>query len=298
MTENNTKNKMITPQFLQKLEMLQIAFKKMVRGSIKGERSSAKRGRSVEFADYRDYVPGDETRIIDWNVYGRLDRLFVKLFVEEEELTLYVLVDRSLSMEFGSPTKLELAKKIAAALSYVALSNFDRVSLGIIDSTLSHYQAPIRGKGQIFRVFDCLEEISAQGATSLSTAIRNFAARNLRPGLVLVISDFLDPSDFTEALKYLIFQKHDLFLLQTLDQSEVNPDLGGDLKLVDQETGQYKEVTVTDRLLEMYKNAMEAHCAGIRQFCRDRGAGYILAPNWVPFEDLIMEYFRVGRLLR
>lgn len=289
---------LINPQFLQKLQLLQIAFKKIVRGSMKGERSSARKGRSIEFADYRNYVFGDETRIIDWNVYGRLDKLFVKLFVEEEELTLYLIIDRSLSMDFGQPAKLLLAKKIAGALAFISLSNFDRVSISMADSELSGYQSPIRGKNQIFRIFEYLEKIEPRGATSLSSSLRDFAKRSKKPGLVVIISDFLDREDFFSALNYLFYQKNQVFLIQTLDGFEVNPDIGGDIKLVDSETGETKEVTVTDDLLKRYKDAIEGHCQSIRQYCRSRGAGYVMAPTWVPFEDLVMEYFRTGRLIQ
>lgn len=292
------KSRLVSAGFLQKLEKLQLMSKKIIKGSIKGERASAKRGRSVEFADYRDYAPGDEIRIIDWNIYGRLDKLFIKLFSEEEELILYILLDRSLSMDFGTPPKIHLARKIAAAVSYIALANFDRVAFGIMDEALVHYQPPVRGKSQIFRIFDLLESVTPGGGTSLAGAVLDFGSRRMRPGLTLVISDFLDEGDFFTPLKKLVFQKHDLFLIQILDNFEINPDFGGDLKLVDMETGEYKEVTVTDRLLDMYRTALEEHCAGVRNFARSIGAGYILAPTGVPFEDLVMEYLRKGQLLK
>lgn len=271
--------------------------KKIIKGSIKGERSSAKRGRSVEFADYRNYVPGDEIRIIDWNIYGRLDKLFIKLFVEEEELVLYILIDNSLSMDFGNPKKIHVSRQIAAAISYIALSNFDRVAFGIIGKSLAHYQAPIRGKSQIFKIFDLLESIKTSGETSLGVAIREFASRKLRPGMVVIISDFLDERDFYQSIRYLAFQKHDIFLVQVLSAFELNPDIGGDLKLVDMETGDCKDVTVTDKLLDMYKDAVSDHCGNIKDFSHSIGARYILAPTSVPFEDLVMEYFRHGALL-
>jgi len=293
----NNKNSLISPAFLQKLETLQLMAKKIIKGSIKGERSSVKRGRSVEFADYRNYVPGDEIRIIDWNIYGRLDKLFIKLFIEEEEMVLYVLIDNSLSMDFGEPKKIHVSRQIAAAISYIALSNFDRVAFGIIGKSLAHYQAPIRGKQQIFRIFDLLKSIKPSGETSLDVAIREFASRKLRPGMVVIISDFLDESDFFQSIRYLAFQKHDIFLIQVMSAFELNPDLGGDLKLVDVETGDYKDVTVTDKLLDMYKDAVLNHCENIKDFSHSIGAGYILAPTSIPFEDLVMEYFRRGALL-
>jgi len=172
------------------------------------------------------------------------------------------------------------------------------VAFGIIDETLAHYQAPIRGKQQIFNVFDLLEKIKPAGKTYLDKALRQFSSRKLRPGLVLVISDFLDREDFFQSLKFQVFQKHQLFLIQVMDGFELNPDLGGDLKLVDMETGWFKEVTVTDKLLEMYKETVELYCEEIKDFARSISAGYILAPTSIPFEDLVMEYFRMGRLLK
>lgn len=290
--------KLLTPQFLKKLETLQVLSKKIIRGTIKGERSSVKRGRSVEFSDYRDYVPGDEIRIIDWNIYGRLDKLFVKLFVEEEELILYLLVDRSVSMDFGTPSKLEIALKICAALSYVALANYDRVSLGLMDTEMSGFQPPIRGKKQVFRVFEFLENVKPGGKTSLKSALGQFASRKMRPGLVVILSDFLDAGDFLSSLEFLMFKKFEIFLLHILDPFELDPDIGGDVKLIDVETGDFKEVTVTDQLLDMYKSNLEQFCGQIRSFCRNTGAGYLLAPTSVPFEDLVLKYLRLENLLR
>ncbi len=296
--KENQQEQLLQPEFLQKLQSLEMAFRKMVKGSIKGERKSTRRGRSVEFADYRDYTPGDEIRIIDWNVFGRLDRLFVKLFVEEEEVTLYLLIDSSASMDFGQPNKLMYARKIAAALSFISLSGYDRVSLALMSDRLTGHRGPIRGRNQIFQVFKYLQEIQAHGGTSIGESLLNFSARRKKPGIVVIISDFLDPGDFTLALGRLQFQKHQLYLIQILDESELNPQTGGDVKLRDMETGQEKEVTITDDLLNRYRKAVEDHCDKIRSFCRRNGAGYILAPSRIPFEELVLEYLRAGRLLR
>ncbi|MFP4497461.1 MAG: DUF58 domain-containing protein [Vulcanimicrobiota bacterium] len=293
-----SKENLITPKFLSKLETLQMLSRKILTGTMKGERKSSKRGKSVEFADHRNYVYGDEIKTIDWNIYGRLDKLFVKLFSEEEELTFYILVDRSLSMDFGNPSKMEVAGKIAAALSYIALYNYDRVSVGIFDSLLEGFQPPVRGKQQIFTIFDLLKKLEPRGQTSLSKAIHHFCSRKFRPGMVIIISDFLDYSDFSRALRMLSFNKNDLFLIQVLDGFELNPEIGGDIKFVDVESGEVKELTVTDQLLDLYKNTIDEYCSNLRSLANKMGAGYIMAPTTVPFEDLVLQYLRKGALIK
>ncbi len=293
-----SKENLITPKFLSKLETLQMLSRKILTGTMKGERKSSKRGKSVEFADHRNYVYGDEIKTIDWNIYGRLDKLFVKLFSEEEELTFYILVDRSLSMDFGNPSKMEVAGKIAAALSYIALCHYDRVSVGIFDSLLDGFQPPVRGKQQIFTIFDLLKKLEPRGQTSLSKAIHHFCSRKFRPGMVIIISDFLDYSDFSRALRMLSFNKNDLFLIQVLDGFELNPEIGGDIKFVDVESGEVKELTVTDQLLDLYKNTIDEYCSNLRSLANKMGAGYIMAPTTVPFEDLVLQYLRKGALIK
>lgn len=289
---------LINPGFLAKLETLQIMSKKIITGSSKGERLSTKKGRSLDFADYRNYTPGDEIRIIDWNVYGRLEKLFVKLFAEEEELILYILVDSSLSMSYGKPPKIIPAKQTAAALAYIALSNFDRAAVGVFDETLAKYHAPVRGKNQIFHIFNILKSISPSGQTSLAASLENFTVRKQRPGIVLVISDFLDPGGFKEQLAKIRYQKHELFLLQILDKEEVYPQLGGDLKLLEIETKEFKELTVTDQLLELYQKTVLNYCKEINDFAVSIDAGCLFTLSEVPFDRLVMEYLRSSKLLK
>jgi uncharacterized protein (DUF58 family) len=288
---------LFTPQFLQKLKLLQILSKKVNWGTQKGEHTSSQRGRSLEFKDFRNYVSGDDIRYIDWNIFGRLDRLFMKLFVEELELTLNVLVDASLSMSLGEPQKLLYAKKIAACLSYIALSNFDRAGIAALDESVRFYKPPMRGTNLIFQCFDFLKTIAPRGRTHLGKALRDFGKRNKRPGLVVIISDFLQEQDFFEGLNLLHFQKNQLFLIQVLDRKEVEPDLRGDLKLVDVETGEFREISMSERLMEMYRRALVSHCTRISEHCSKRGIGYLQTTTDIPFEEIILKYLRMGRLL-
>ncbi len=190
--EPTTEQDLLTPDFLRKIERLSLVAKRVFPGQLRGERRSTKRGSSVEFADYRNYAVGDDFRRVDWNVYARLEKLFLKLFVEEEDLHVYVLIDASRSMEFGDPSKLLYAKRVAAALSYIALGNLDRVGLAALSDGMASILTPKRGKQSAFGVFEWLKSVKPSGATQLAQSIRDFSLRTSRPGLAIVISDFFE----------------------------------------------------------------------------------------------------------
>src|SRR3954447_14727767 len=195
---------LLDPDFLNKLERLELVSRKIFVGRMKGERKSKRRGSSVEFADHRNYAVGDDLRHIDWNVYGRLDKLFLKLFLEEEDLHFYTLVDTSLSMYFGDPTKLHYAKQVAAALAFIGLVNHDRVVLETFSSGLDGGMPSIRGRSQMWRVVQYLDHLRADGSSNLSAAAKAFAIKHAGKGIVVVVSDFLDKRGYQEALRYLL----------------------------------------------------------------------------------------------
>jgi uncharacterized protein (DUF58 family) len=288
----------LDPEFMKKLEQLELLSRKVFTGRLKGERRSKKRGVSIEFADYRDYAPGDDLRFLDWNIYGRLDRLFLKLFMEEEDLFVYLLVDRSVSMDFGEPTKLDYAKKVAAALGYITLVNMERVCVGAFNNTVTGYFRPARGKSQMWKLFSFLEDIKADGSTALTGTCRNFVVRHQNKGIVIIISDFLDPAGYEEALRFFIGQKYDLFAIHILSQDEVQPAFAGDLKLVDAETGAQAEVTMSGPLMKMYRRRLSGFCEGLKSFCAKRDITYLYATTSVPFDTLILNYLRQGGLVR
>ncbi|MBX7244028.1 MAG: DUF58 domain-containing protein [Candidatus Sumerlaeaceae bacterium] len=289
---------LLTPDFLAKLKQLELVSRKLFAGRMKGERRTRNRGTSVEFADFRNYVYGDEPRFVDWNTYGRLEKLFLKLFVEEEDLFVYFLVDTSKSMDFGTPNKLQYARQVAAALAYVSLLSMDRVSIAGFGTGLSQKLPPKRGRSQAMQVFDFLAALKSDGPTSLENAARRFALEARRSGLVIFISDFLDKAGYETALKQLLHKRCEVYAIHVLSPEEMNPPLAGDLRLVDAEDGQVVEITVTERLLRNYRSVMSAYCEQLRAFCIQRGIGYIPAPTNAPFEDLILHYLKMSGLVR
>ena len=279
-------------EFMSKIEQLRLVSHKVIVGRIRGERITRKRGQSVEFADYRNYTVGDDLRFLDWNLYARLDRLFLKLFLEEEDLHVYLLLDTSRSMGYGDPTKLHYARRVAAALAYIALCNYDRVVLGAFGEDRLEMLRPLRGKHQLLRVLRFLAEQKPEGATALEPACKQFALAQRRPGVVVLISDFMDKGGYENALRYFLAGRQDIFVLHVLAGEEIEPVLAGDLKLVDVEDADVTEVTVSRPLLAAYHRTLEGFIGGLRSYAGRRGMNYLLAPTSVSFDVLILDYLR------
>jgi len=289
---------LLDPAFLRRLEQLQILTRKVFRGRVKGERRSRKKGQSVEFADYRDYVRGDDTRFIDWNIYGRLEKLFLKLFLEEEDLAFYLIVDASQSMMFGEPmSKFDYARRVAAALGYVALSNQDKVGVSAFSSNLKDVYRPARGKGQLPKLLAFLRGLQPGTTTSLTQACREFVTRHKQSGIVVIVSDFLDDFGYEEALKHFFLRSYDVYVIQVLSEEEKNPEVQGHLELLDAETQERQEVTVSDGLLKQYRRTLETFCGGLRDWCTSRGMNYLATSTGVPIETLLLNYLRQRGLL-
>jgi uncharacterized protein (DUF58 family) len=285
-------------EFLKKLEYLHIVSRKAFAGKLHAERRTKKVGSGIEYADHRKYTMGDDFRYIDWNVYGRIDRLLLRLFEEEEDLHIYLLVDCSDSMAIGTPPKLHYAMKVAAALSYVGLANLDRVSIIPFADHLLGRLPPTRGKNRIFRVFEFLRTVDIGGKTELAECMKTFVAQNKRRGLAVIVSDFYDPDGFEEGLNTLRYNRFEPFVLQVYDQREADPDLHGDLALVDCETGDTREVTVSRSMLEAYKREHERYCKELEQFCTARAMPFFRTTTAVPFDELVLRIFRTGGFLR
>lgn len=284
--------------FLKKLEYLYIVSQKIVPGRMRAERKTKIVGSGIEFADYRNYAPGDDLRNIDWRIYARTEKLFLRLFEEEEDLYIYFLIDSSKSMTLGDPDKWSYAKRVAAALGYIGLSNLDRVSIIPFSSQLDGRLPPSRGKAQIFKIFEFLEALDPGEQTSLEDAFRTFVTQNKRRGMAVVISDFYDPRGFEEGLNFLRYHKFEPLVIHLTDDRELDADFRGDLQLVDCETGDIAELTVTQGMMREYQKAFDAYCAELEEYCVKRQILYFRAPIQVAFDDLILSVFRAGGFLK
>ena len=232
--------------FLAKLEQLELVSRKIFLGVMKGERRSKRKGQSVEFADYRNYTKGDDLRFLDWNIYGRLDRLFIRLFMEEEDLHFYLLIDNSLSMDFGTPTKLRYGKQIAAALAFIGLVNMDRVVIEAFNDriTQSHAGRTRSGrKSSVRGMLDFLHKLEPAGPSNLRESLRSFSIKSSGKGVVVLLTDLMDKGGYEEALRYLVARQFDIYVIQILSQEETDPEILGDLKLIDVEDADEAEVT-------------------------------------------------------
>jgi uncharacterized protein (DUF58 family) len=289
---------LLDPKFLARLEQLELVSRKIFLGRMKGERRSKRKGQSVEFADYRNYVIGDDLRFLDWNLYARLDRLFLRLFMEEEDLHFYVLLDNSLSMDFGTPTKLHYAKQITAALGFIGLVNLDRVVIEAFNNRLTQSLPPTRGRRSLWRLLAFLDKIEPAGPSDLSQSLRTFSLKCSGKGIVVVLSDFMDKGGYEEALRYLVARQLDVYVIQVLSQEEIEPDVVGDLRLVDVEDEDVAEITVSGPLLKRYKQNLAAYRAGLHDFCARRGVSCLFTSNQVPFDRLVLTYLRQRGLVR
>lgn len=285
-------------EFLKEIEKLYIISKKVFAGRLRAQRRTKKLGSGVEFAEHRDYAPGDDFRYIDWNLYGRMDKLFLRLFEEEEDLHVYILVDVSNSMTMGDPPKFLYAMQLGAALGYIALSNLDRVGVvPFADRTLGRMN-PTRGVGRIFKIFEFFKNTPIGGPTRMEPCLRTFIHQNQRRGVAVLISDFYDPAGFEEAVNTLRYNKYETYAIQVYDQREVRPELMGDLQLVDCETGEVREVTISPKLLNEYAKEHEAFCAELETFCKERAVPLFRTHTGVPFQELVLDIFRMGGFIK
>jgi uncharacterized protein (DUF58 family) len=291
-----TRPSFFTPEFLAQLERLSLLSRRTFRGSVKGERRSPRRGHSVEFADYRAYGHGDDLRYVDWNIYGRTDRLHVKLFVDEEDLCLHLLVDASASMGFGAPSKLDYAVRLAAALGFVGLVNHERVGLGILRERVAEGWPPTRGRGQILPMMEFLGDVRPAGGTSLDDGLANYAKRARDPGLVVIVSDLLDPAGYERGVRALLERRFDVHVVHLLDPEEMNPTLGGDLRLIDSETGELRDITVDGEALRGYRDRVRHFLERVETFCRSQEIGYHRVITDTPVEAFVVAQLR-GRVL-
>lgn len=284
--------------FQRKLDYLALVSRRAFAGRMRAERRTKKTGSGIEFADYREYQPGDDFRYLDWNIYQKFDKLLVRLFEEEEDLAIYFIIDASTSMAFGDGAKLRQAKRITAALAYVGLANLDRVEIVSTTDRVLSRMPETRGKQRIFKVFRFLKELKPEGQTDLHDALRTFVAQHKRRGLAVLVSDLYDPAGFERGINVLRYNKFDPFVIHVADPEEGKPKLNGDVLLYDCETGDEREVTITARVLERYREMYQQYLLDIERFCTGRQVPYNRADVTVPFDELILRVFRRGGFVR
>ena len=287
---------LLTPQFLKQLDPFYIRSKQAFHGKFRGERRSLNRGPGMEFADYRVYEPGDDLRYVDWNIYARLDRLFIKLFHTDEALPLVLLIDNSHSMEFGSPTKLTCAKQIAAALGYIALAHADSVTIYTCAERLSPVLPPTTSRSRFSRLTRALNAITASGQTRLMECLKQLQVYQRRAGTVVILSDFLDPKGYADGFKLLSGGGFSLTAIHLISPEEMDPQAhseniptDGDWLVEDAETGETRAITINAETLAQYKDQQQAFCDNLRRFCTDQGVDYAQLRSDTPVESFVLQ---------
>jgi len=297
-----TDDELFDEEFQRKLEYLALVSRRVFAGRIRAERRTKKTGSGVEFADHREYQPGDDIRYLDWNVFQRFDRLLLRLYEEEEDLAIYFVLDTSASMSYAlpgaAPRKLSYGKRIAAALAYVALANLDRVEIVTTSDRVMGRMPETRGKARIFKIFRFLRAATADGLTNLEDAMRTFVAQHKRRGIVVLVSDLYDPAGFEQGINVLRYNKFEPFVVHVVDRDEGKPKLQGDVLVYDCETGDEREVTVTGAVLERYAKAYEDYLAQVERFCSAKQVPYVRADVSVSFDEMVLRVFRRGGFLR
>jgi uncharacterized protein (DUF58 family) len=292
---------LVSSELLSRLEPLDLTSRKVFFGKMKGERRSKKRGESVEFADHRPYVTGDDLRHIDWNIFGRLDRLFLKLFLEEEDLALHVVIDASESSACGEPSKFLFMQKAAMALGYVGLVNLNRVAataMGDGEGGVSASIRDLRGKRRTHDLARFLVSLEAGGGFSFRQAAERIALSRRGKGVMLVFSDFFFKDGFEAGLKLLAGRGYEVFCVQVLSPQELEPPLAGDLRLKDVEDADLAEVTISAPLLKRYKANLTAYCASLDEFCRQRSMTALTVRSDTPIDVLVLDYLRTRGVVR
>lgn len=311
---------LLTPELVSRLGQLDIASRKVFSGKLKGERRSKRRGESVEFADHRPYVSGDDLRHIDWNIFGRLDRLFLKLFLEEEDLSLHIVIDCSASHDCGDPNKFIFMQRLAASLAYIGLVNLNRVAVTAIGEKIAEGDTGVsvstdgdsgsattgvvsslrdlRGRRRLHELITYLCTLEPVGTTRFTDACKRIAITRRGKGIMLVLSDFFYKEGYETGLRLLKGHGYDVFAIQVLSPQEMEPNIGGDLRLKDVEDGDTAEVTISAPLLKKYKQILNAYCNRLHEFCAQRDLTHLTVKSDMPVDVLVMDYLRRRGLLR
>jgi len=308
---------LLTPELLRRLEQVQLLAARRAKSSLKGERRSRARGLSVEFADHRNYVLGDDLRYLDWNLFGRLDRLFLKLYEEERELPVRIFLDASESMNFGQPSKFDFARQVAAAVGYVALCGFDRVSVNVFPSSdlrfangqgddaraignrqsaIENSVRSVRGRKSAMQFFQNLSALTAAGAADFNAALKRGAMEARQAGVAVVLSDFLDPAGYEAGLTALVGRGFQINCVQILAPEELEPTTFGDLRLVDAESGGETEVTFGKYRLKAYQQTVANYVQRLREYCAGRGIRFFSVSSATDLGELLLKQLRASEV--
>ncbi|QDS37716.1 DUF58 domain-containing protein [Brevibacillus brevis] len=289
---------LLDPSWLARLERMQMASRKAVSGSQAGKRRARQLGSSMEFADFRAYVPGDDLRQLDWNAYARSGKLFLKKYLDETELHVNLYIDCSRSMSYGQPNKMARAVEIAAALGYLSLCHLDHVSVYAFDSRITAALTGLQGKSQAHRLLSFLSSLQEGVAGDIQTAMRQPGAVSGKAGTSIVLSDFLFESGYSEGIAYLQAAKQEVTLVQVLSKEELAPEYAGELRLIDSETGQAKEVSLTSLLMEEYLKSLRDYQQELSAFAYGRGIAFVSVEAEQSLESIVFHVFRQAGLIR
>ncbi|MGA2619640.1 MAG: DUF58 domain-containing protein [Thermoguttaceae bacterium] len=277
-------------RFLRRLERFEIIPRGIYRGNQLGHRRSPSRGTGLEFSDHKEYSIGDDIRYLDWNLYARLEELFVKLFEQEEAVTIHILLDASGSMSVGSPSKAQLGARIAAAVAYVGLANEDHVSVSLFADGLVASTKSLTGRRRVYEVLDFLDA-PPQGATDLRKTLDSFSKATRRPGVVFVISDFLDVGGVLQGIRPLAGRKFGLYALHLVAPQELDVQISGDVELCDVETGRSLRQPLRRDTVERFRAFFRAHCEQLRSELRRYGVRYLRLATDQPLDDILFTRF-------
>jgi uncharacterized protein (DUF58 family) len=294
----NRRLKYFDGDFLKQLELLHIISKRIVVGRARAERKAKRIGSGIEFADHREYVLGDDLRYLDWNAYGRSDRMLLRLFQEEEDLHVNLIIDGSASMAAGSPAKFDTARRIVAALGYIALANLDRVGITCVDDAVRARSPASRGRSHIFHLFDFLSGLEPGAGTDLATAVKNTVHGAERRGMAVLVSDFRDDHGYENAIRWLVYQRYSPIVIQVVDDAPARATLRGDVELVDCESGRTLAATLSPAAHREYQGAIKDHERRLERFCTETNVLCFRAPIQAPFQDVVLRLFRAGKFLK
>ncbi|NLL06479.1 MAG: DUF58 domain-containing protein [Clostridiaceae bacterium] len=280
------KSQLFDSDFLKKLEQLVISTKISLADGASGNRKSRAKGSSVEFSDYREYSIGDDFKRIDWNAYGRFEKLFIKLFMEEREAPIHIFLDNSKSMDWGEPNKSIASRRLAAALSYISLCSYDRVSLVCMNDVVDKFKSDLRGKNSFSQILNLMDSLEYKGTTDIFNTVSKYNLKSGK-GISIVISDFFTKGNLLDMINYLQFKKQEVYICHILAPQEVEPEIGMSLRLIDIESGEFRDVTSSPALVKTYKKVYKRFITNIEDTCKGRGVNYMFMESSLPPEKMV-----------